>query len=69
MSRRQDHDLPLSEERLNVKACQVIDWVMHERHIGLPVAQQSRLFTDLTQQNLRWCRSDLTRTGFEEPLQ
>lgn len=69
MPGRQDHDLPLSEQRFGIQACEVIHWLMHQGRIGASAAQQTGLLAYLTQQNLRRWHPSLTCRGLKESLQ
>ena len=49
MITRNDRDLPLGEEVLEVEPDEVIDGSMHQRHVGITAAKIFGLLTDFTQ--------------------
>ncbi|AJW38109.1 hypothetical protein NY08_76 [Rhodococcus sp. B7740] len=49
MITRNDRDLPLGEEVLEVEPDEVIDGAMHQRHVGVTAAEIFGLLTDFAQ--------------------
>lgn len=49
---RNDRDLSLGDEVLGVEPDKVIDWAMHQRHVGITSAKIFGLLTDFTQHDI-----------------
>lgn len=56
MITRNDRDLPLGEQVLEVEPDEVIDGAMHQRHIGITAAKISGLLTDFAQYDIHVSR-------------
>ena len=69
MSRGKERDLALDVELLGVEPGEVVERLVHECHVGAPVAQQQCLLADLAQQDFNRCRTGFARKHVEEPLQ
>lgn len=69
MPRGKDRDLAFGAEVFGVEPGEVVEWAMHECHVGLPVAEQPCLLADLAQKDLDRCRPGLARKRVEEPSQ
>lgn len=62
----EDRDLSFDAEVFGVEPDKVVERAMHERHVGVSVAEQPRLLADLTQEDFDWCRIGFTRKHVEE---
>ena len=69
MPRWHQRNLALHVQVLGVEPGEVIDWAMHERYVGAPVAEQPGLLADLAQQYVDRYRIRSAGNGLEKPLE
>nr|WP_261564978.1 hypothetical protein [Frankia gtarii] len=69
MPRGEERDLAFDAEVFGVEPGEVVERVMHECHVGVPVAEQPCLLADLAQKDLNRGRTRFARRRVKEPSQ
>ncbi len=69
MPRGKERDLAFDEEVLSVEPGEIVERLVHECHVGAPVAEQTCLLADLAQEDLDRCRAGFPGNRVQKPLQ
>ncbi len=64
-----DRDLAFGVKGFGVEPGEVVEWVVHQCHVGVPVAEQPCLLDNFAEENLDRCPAGFLDSRVEEPSQ